>query len=186
MPNETDVRIIIDRLLHDADWDIEDKAQVSTEEAAADSRADYMLKDSRSRPLAVIEAKPFSIEPYTAKDQARAYVQSPPVYFVILSNGNDHYFWGYAGGDARPILGLPTQADLERRANLKQQRQSDLGREHRSLFETIEVNAELPPLQRALWLAGGGGDVRRHVERGVVVSGYERSLLWSPSIHRLF
>jgi type I site-specific restriction endonuclease len=100
MPNETDARIIIDRLLRDADWDIEDKAQVSTEEAAADGRADYVLKDSRSRPLAVIEAKRFSIDPYAAKDQARAYAQSLPVHFVILSNGNDHDSWVYAGIDA--------------------------------------------------------------------------------------
>lgn len=55
--NETDARIIIDRLLREADWDIEDKAQVSMEEATADSRADYVLKDWRSRPLTVIEAK---------------------------------------------------------------------------------------------------------------------------------
>jgi hypothetical protein len=46
MSNEPDARIIIDRLLREADWDIEDKAQVSTEEAAADGRADYVLKDS--------------------------------------------------------------------------------------------------------------------------------------------
>ncbi len=85
-----------------------------------------MLKDSRSRPLAVIEAKRFSIDPYAAKDQARAYAQSLPVHFVILSNGTDHYLWDYADGDARPILGLPTQADLERRANLKQHRRGDL------------------------------------------------------------
>jgi hypothetical protein len=47
MSNETDARISIDRLLRDADWDIEDKEQVSTEEVA-DGRADYVLKDSRS------------------------------------------------------------------------------------------------------------------------------------------
>jgi predicted type IV restriction endonuclease len=57
MPQETDARIIIDRLLREADWDVEDKSQVSTEEAAADGRADYLLKDSRTRPLAVLEAK---------------------------------------------------------------------------------------------------------------------------------
>ena len=33
MSNEADARIIIDRLLREADWDIEDKAQVSTEAA---------------------------------------------------------------------------------------------------------------------------------------------------------
>ena len=126
MPQETDARILIDRLLREADWNVEDKAQVSTEEPAADGRADYVLKDSRSRPLAVIEAKRFSIDPYSAKDQARAYAQSLPVHFVILSNGQDHYFWDYADGDARPILGMPTQADLERRANLKLHRKGDL------------------------------------------------------------
>jgi type I site-specific restriction endonuclease len=126
MSNEADARIIIDRLLREANWDIEDKAQVSTEEAAADGRADYVLKDLHSRPLAVIEAMRFSIDPYAAKDQARAYAQSLPAHFVILSNGNDHYFWDYADGDAPPILGLPTQADLKRRANLKQYRRGDL------------------------------------------------------------
>ena len=97
-----------------------------TEEAAADGCADYVLKDSRSRPLAVIEAKRFSIDPYAAKDQARAYAQSLPVHFVILSNGHDHYFWDFADGDARPVFGLPTIADLERRANLKQHRKGSL------------------------------------------------------------
>ncbi len=126
MSHETDARIIIDRLLREAGWDIEDKSQVSTEEAAADGRADYLLKDSRTRPLAVLEAKRFAIDPYAAKDQARAYAQSLPVHFVLLSNGHDHYFWDYADGDARPILGMPTQADLERRANLKLHRKGDV------------------------------------------------------------
>lgn len=40
MPTEADARIVVDRLLREADWDIEDKAVVSTEEAAADGRAD--------------------------------------------------------------------------------------------------------------------------------------------------
>lgn len=67
---ETDARIVIDRLLREADWNIEDKSQVSTEEAAADGRADYLLKDPQGRPLAVIEAKKFSIEPNLAQQQA--------------------------------------------------------------------------------------------------------------------
>ena len=126
MSQETDARIIIDRLLRESGWNIEDPCQVSTEQAAVDGRADYVLKDSHARPLAVIEAKRFSIDPYSAKDQARAYAQSLPVHFVILSNGHDHYFWDYNDGDARPILGLPTQADLERRANVKLHRRGDL------------------------------------------------------------
>lgn len=119
MTTEADARIGIDQLLRDASWDIANKAQVSTEEAAADGRADYVLKNSRTQPIAVIEAKRFAIDPYSAKDQAKAYAVSLGAPFVILSNGNEHYFWDYTDGDARAILGLPSQADLERRANLK-------------------------------------------------------------------
>jgi predicted type IV restriction endonuclease len=42
MPSEADARIVVDRLLRDSGWDIEDKSQVSTEEASADGRADYL------------------------------------------------------------------------------------------------------------------------------------------------
>lgn len=123
MTTEADARMVIDQLLREAGWDIIDKSQVSTEEPSIDGRADYLLKNSRTQPLAVIEAKRFSIDPYSAKGQAKAYAQGLPAPFVILSNGQEHYFWDYADGDARPVLGFPTQADLERRANLKIHRQ---------------------------------------------------------------
>ena len=126
MTTEADARMIIDQLLGDAGWIITNKAQVSTEEPAADGRADYLLKDTRTRPLAVIEAKRFSIDPYTAKARARAYAESLRAPFVILSNGREHYFWDYVDGDARPVMGLPTQIDLERRANLKIHRHGNL------------------------------------------------------------
>lgn len=48
MPTEADARIVVDRLLREADWNIENKSVVSTEEAAADGRADYLLKTSRT------------------------------------------------------------------------------------------------------------------------------------------
>jgi len=126
MPTEADSRIVIDQLLKDAGWDITNKALVSTEEPSSDGRADYLLKNTRTQPMAVIEAKRFSVDPYSAKTQARAYAQSLCAPFVILSNGREHYFWDYADGDARPILGLPSQADLERRANLKVHRRGSL------------------------------------------------------------
>jgi type I restriction enzyme R subunit len=132
MPTEADARIVIDQLLREAGWKITNKALVSTEEPSADGRADYLLKNSRSQPLAVIEAKRFSVDPYAAKDQARAYAQALAAPFIILSNGQDHYFWDYSDGDARPILGLPTQGDLERRANLKIHR-------HGSLDESLRL-----------------------------------------------
>lgn len=132
MSTEADARMVIDKLLEATDWKITNKAQVSTEEPSTDGRADYLLKDTRTRPLAVIEAKRFAIDPYTAKEQARDYAHSLGAPFVILSNGQDHYFWDYKDGDARPIMGMPSQADLERRANIKIHRKG-------SLKETLEI-----------------------------------------------
>ena len=86
MPKETASRIVIDRLLREAGWDIENRSNVSTEEAAADDRADYLLRNHRTQPLAVVESKRFSIDPYSAKDQAKAYAISLAAPFVILSN----------------------------------------------------------------------------------------------------
>jgi type I restriction enzyme, R subunit len=148
MSTEADARMVIDKLLEAASWKITNKAQVSTEEPSADGRADYLLRDSRTRPLAVIEAKRFSIDPYSAKEQARDYAQSLSAPFVILSNGQDHYFWDYADGDARPIMGFPGQADLERRANIKLHRKGDIKQcldllqlPHRFPFKGEEIEA---------------------------------------------
>ena len=127
MSNETYARIQINKLLEAAQWDLLNESQVSTEEANQDGRADYLLKNTRTQPLAVLEAKRFSIDPYSAKTQAKAYAESLGAPFVILSNGQEHYFWDHRdGGDARPILGFPTKADLERRANLKLHRLESL------------------------------------------------------------
>lgn len=52
-----DSRIVIDCLHCEAGWDVENKAQVSTEEATIDGRADYLLRNTRTQPLAVNEAK---------------------------------------------------------------------------------------------------------------------------------
>lgn len=126
MSTEADSRIVVDRLLREAGWNIEDKSIVSTEEPAADGRADYLLKNNRTQPLAVIEAKRFSIDPYSAKTQAKDYAIKVAAPFVMLSNGREHYFWDFENGDARPVLGFPTQADLERRANLRLHRHGDI------------------------------------------------------------
>src|SRR5438034_2959815 len=93
MPTEADTRIIIDRLLREARWNVENKSVVSTEEPAADGRADYLLKNSRTQPLAVVEAKRFSTDAYSAKEQAKAYAISLAAPFILLSNGREHYFW---------------------------------------------------------------------------------------------
>ena len=95
MPLETDTRILINRILCEAGWD---KGDVFTEETAADRHVDYMLKDTRSYPLAIIEAKRLSVDSYSAKDHALADAQALPMRFFILSDGQDHYFSDYADG----------------------------------------------------------------------------------------
>ena len=155
MTTEAYARLVIDKLLEAADWDILDEAQVSTEEQNQDGRADYLLKNTRSQPLAVIEAKRFSIDPYSAKEQARDYARSLCAPFIILSNGKEHYFWDYRdGGDARPILGFPTQADLERLANLKLRRRGSL----------VETLASIP-LPGSLRFKGEEIEVRPYQKR---------------------
>ena len=115
---ETDARIIIDRLLREAGWNIEDKSQVSTEEPAADGRADYLLKDQRGRPLAVIEAKRFQIEPNRAQQQAREYAESISAPYIFLSNGEVIYFWDYENDSSRLVDSFYSREDLERRNTL--------------------------------------------------------------------
>ena len=133
MPTEADTRIVIDRLLREAGWDIENKSVVSTEEPTADGRADYLLKNHRSQPLAVVEAKRFSIDPYSAKQQTKEYAISLTAPLLLRSNVREHHFWDYQNGDARPVLGFPTQADLERRANLRLHRSGDIATSLRSI-----------------------------------------------------
>ncbi|HLD92151.1 MAG TPA: DEAD/DEAH box helicase family protein [Patescibacteria group bacterium] len=118
---ETDSRIVIDRLLREAGWSIEDKSQVSTEEPAADGRADYLLLDSRSRPLAVIEAKKFSVNPNLAQEQAKEYAKSIDAPFIFLSNGETIFFWDYKNSNARQIDSFYGRDDLERRNVLSKQ-----------------------------------------------------------------
>jgi len=119
---ESDVRMIIDRRLREAGWDIEDKNQVTTEELTKKGRADYVLKDRRGRPLAVIETKRFSIEPEIAKNQAYKYAKDLGVDFIFLSNGDDIYFWDYKNRPEQKVATFFSQRDLEKLLILRKTR----------------------------------------------------------------
>jgi len=116
---ETDARILIDRRLREADWDIEDKNQVSTEETSQNGRADYILKDPRGRAMAVIEAKRFSVDPASAKQQALSYAESINAGFIFLSNGEEIYFWDYKYRPEQKVATFFSQRDLEKIQNLR-------------------------------------------------------------------
>lgn len=116
---ETDARILIDRKLRDAGWDPEDKNQVITEETSEAGRADYILKDGRGRGIAVIEAKRFSVDPASAKQQALSYAESIKAEFIFLSNGEEIYFWDYKQRPEQKVATFYSQRDLEKIQNLR-------------------------------------------------------------------
>jgi type I restriction enzyme R subunit len=69
---------------------------------------DFLLQDSRGFPLIVLEAKSEDKNPLIGKEQARKYTKSQNCRFIILSNGNLHYFWDLERGNPYIITSFPT------------------------------------------------------------------------------
>ncbi len=69
---------------------------------------DFLLLDIRGFPLIVLEAKAEDKNPLVGKEQARKYARSQNCRFVILSNGNLHYFWDLERGNPYIITSFPT------------------------------------------------------------------------------
>jgi len=77
-------------------------------EKATKGFVDFLLLDARGFPLLVLEAKSESKNPLVGKEQARKYAKSQSCRFVILSNGNLHYFWDLERGSPYVITSFPT------------------------------------------------------------------------------
>src|SRR5690606_36650259 len=73
---------------------------------------DFLLLDAKGFPLLVLEAKCEDKRPLVGKEQARKYAQSQNCRFVILSNGNLHYFWDLQRGNPYLITSFPTPASV--------------------------------------------------------------------------
>jgi type I restriction enzyme R subunit len=69
---------------------------------------DFLLLDAKGFPFIVLEAKAEDKNPLAAKEQARKYARSQNCRFVILSNGNLHYFWDLERGNPYIITTFPT------------------------------------------------------------------------------
>jgi len=140
MPKEARARIKINKLLEEAGWKFFDAPDVRanirleantplTERAVNDlgedfektknGYIDYLLLDDRSFPIAVLEAKREEKIPLDGKEQARRYAESFGVRFVILSNGNLHYFWDMETGNPNVITTIPTFESLTHRKAFK-------------------------------------------------------------------
>jgi type I restriction enzyme R subunit len=77
-------------------------------EKATRGFVDFLLLDAKGFPLIVLEAKAEDKDPLTGKEQARKYARSQNCRFVILSNGNLHYFWDLERGNPYVITSFPT------------------------------------------------------------------------------
>lgn len=69
---------------------------------------DFLLLDPRGFPFIVLEAKAEDKNPLVGKEQARKYARSQNCRFVLLSNGNLHYFWDLERGNPYIITSFPT------------------------------------------------------------------------------
>lgn len=131
---EAQARIRINRLLEEAGWRLLDdaagKANVALEgnvklsrqtldewgenfEKVRNGYVDFLLLDERNFPLIVLEAKAEDKNPLIGKEQARKYARAQNCRFVILSNGNLHYFWDLESGNPYQITAFPSPDSVQ-------------------------------------------------------------------------
>ena len=102
-PGEQFSRVLIDKELEYSGWNLLDQSQVRFELRGEAGRADYVLFGSTG-PLCVVEAKNPRKDPYEAKEQAREYANELKAPFVVLSNGEAHWFWNLAKADELGVM----------------------------------------------------------------------------------
>jgi type I restriction enzyme R subunit len=130
---EAAARIKINRLLESAGWrffadakgpaniQLEPSVSVKTQDLdalgenfgkAGKGFIDFLLLNGKGFPLIVLEAKAEDKNPLVGKEQARKYAKSQNCRFVILSNGNLHYFWDLERGNPYIITAFPTPTSV--------------------------------------------------------------------------
>ena len=130
---EAAARIKINKLLEAAGWrffaddkgpatiQLEPKVTIKSEDIDALGEnfektkkgfIDFLLLNDKGFPFIVLEAKAEKINPLSAKEQAREYAESQNCRFVILSNGNQHFFWDLKRGNPEAISAFPTPSSI--------------------------------------------------------------------------
>ena len=131
---EAKARIKINKLLEESGWRFFDegkgKANIVLEpkvkltkaafdalgdnfEEATNGFIDFLLLDEAGFPLLVLEAKSEDKNPLVGKEQARKYAKAQNCRFVILSNGNLHYFWDLEQGNPHIITRFPAPDSIK-------------------------------------------------------------------------
>lgn len=130
---EATARIKINKLLEAAGWrffaegkfpaniQLEPSITIKTQdldalgddfEKSSKGYIDFLLLNEKSFPLIVLEAKAEDKSPLVGKEQARKYARSQNCRFIILSNGNLHYFWDLERGNPYVITAFPTPSSV--------------------------------------------------------------------------
>ncbi len=73
---------------------------------------DFLLLNDKGFPFVVLEAKSPDKSPLVGKEQARRYAKAQNCRFVILSNGNLHYFWDLERGNPNVITAFPSPTSV--------------------------------------------------------------------------
>ena len=136
MTPEQEARAKIDRLLEQAGWQFTREVHAPGDQR--DGFADYILRDSGGVSRALLEAKAAGKHPLVGKEQARDYAQSRlNLPYVLLSNGESHYFWDTRAGNPIRVLTIPSPERVAR--------QLRRGPVDRSLLWTTAVAADYLP-----------------------------------------
>ncbi|ENA27908.1 hypothetical protein HMPREF1487_09091 [Pseudomonas sp. HPB0071] len=134
--------LLIDAMLLQAGWDINDKAQVGQEvevtfpdNVSGKGYADYVLWGSNGEPLAVVEAKKSgNVSLQAGREQARLYAdgfeqmghQRPVIFYT---NGYETFIWDDKQYNTyRPVYGFYSKDSLEYLIYQRKYRQAELER----------------------------------------------------------
>jgi len=130
---EASARIKINKLLESAGWrffadangpaniQLEPSVKLKTQdidnlgenfEKITKGFIDFLLLNDKGFPFIVLEAKAEDKSPLDGKEQARKYAKSQNCRFIILSNGNLHYFWDLERGNPYVITAFPTPTSV--------------------------------------------------------------------------
>src|SRR3990172_11156370 len=167
MQKEAKARIKINELLQKSGWrffdDGDKRANITLElnvkltkrdvdafgndfEKTKNGYIDFLLLDTDGFPYVVLEAKSEDKDPLDGKEQARRYAQSQNVRFIILSNGNLHYFWDLERGNPSVIIQFPTPESIKQleqfKPNPKQLAEERVGNDYIVLTQKADYQSD--------------------------------------------
>lgn len=146
MNEATTRKVIIDKSLLEAGWNVNDHTQVLLEyninvvlseevnelQTNYQSRqiSDYVLLGKDGKPLAVIEAKKTILDAALGREQAKQYCYNiknetgGELPFCFYTNGHEIFFWDLDNYPPKRVYGFPTRDDLERYTYLRKHRKN--------------------------------------------------------------